>query len=117
MYPEGIPVYIAATSNQNLVSVDCTGCVSLWETSSAHIEKSLLEWRKMIGSDGKHLQITKDRHSGLDTTAPKHGKVDPNNDPHVGGNTWAGGTGGVFFFNIFLLLSVNKSAKIIIFIQ
>ncbi|XP_044576312.1 von Willebrand factor A domain-containing protein 8 [Cotesia glomerata] len=94
MYPEGIPVYIAATSNQNLVSVDCTGCVSLWETSSAHIEKSLLEWRKMIGSDGEHLQLTKDRHSGLDTNAPKHGKVDPNNDPHVGGNTWAGGTGG-----------------------
>lgn len=25
---------------------------------------------------------------------PKHGKEDPNNDPHVGGNTWAGGTGG-----------------------
>lgn len=25
---------------------------------------------------------------------PKHGKVDPNNKPHVGGNTWAGGTGG-----------------------
>ena len=27
-------------------------------------------------------------------TCPKHGKVDPNNEPHVGGNTWAGGTGG-----------------------
>ena len=25
---------------------------------------------------------------------PKHGKVDPDNKPHVGGNTWAGGTGG-----------------------
>ncbi len=25
---------------------------------------------------------------------PKFGKVDPNNSPHVGGNTWAGGTGG-----------------------
>jgi len=25
---------------------------------------------------------------------PKHGKVDPDNTPHVGGNTWAGGTGG-----------------------
>ena len=24
---------------------------------------------------------------------PKHGKVDENNAPHVGGNTWAGGTG------------------------
>jgi MoxR-like ATPase len=25
---------------------------------------------------------------------PKYGKVDPDNTPHVGGNTWAGGTGG-----------------------
>ncbi|KAJ2992906.1 hypothetical protein HDV02_002756 [Globomyces sp. JEL0801] len=25
---------------------------------------------------------------------PKHGKVDDKNEPHVGGNTWAGGTGG-----------------------
>ncbi|NXE46870.1 VWA8 protein, partial [Casuarius casuarius] len=29
-----------------------------------------------------------------DVSSPKQGKVDPNNMPHVGGNTWAGGTGG-----------------------
>jgi len=28
------------------------------------------------------------------TSSPKYGKVDPDNTPHVGGNTWAGGTGG-----------------------
>ena len=38
--------------------------------------------------------MTIDRVSGEDVSNPKHGKVDPNNDPHVGGNTWAGGTGG-----------------------
>ena len=27
-------------------------------------------------------------------SSPKHGQVDVNNDPHVGGNTWAGGSGG-----------------------
>ena len=27
-------------------------------------------------------------------SGPKHGKNDPENKPHVGGNTWAGGTGG-----------------------
>ena len=27
-------------------------------------------------------------------SGPKVGKVDPKNTPHVGGNTWAGGTGG-----------------------
>jgi hypothetical protein len=26
--------------------------------------------------------------------APKHGQIDPKNCPHIGGNTWAGGTGG-----------------------
>lgn len=30
----------------------------------------------------------------LDAQSPKHGKEDPKNEPHVGGNTWAGGTGG-----------------------
>ncbi|CAB9501403.1 Willebrand factor A domain-containing protein 8 [Seminavis robusta] len=28
------------------------------------------------------------------TSSPKHGKIDEKNDPHVGGNTWAGGSGG-----------------------
>ncbi|XP_075977606.1 von Willebrand factor A domain-containing protein c12.2 [Anticarsia gemmatalis] len=42
----------------------------------------------------KKIQMTIDRHSGKDVSSPKHGKEDPNNDPHVGGNTWAGGTGG-----------------------
>jgi len=28
------------------------------------------------------------------TSNPKHGKIDPENNPHIGGNTWAGGTGG-----------------------
>lgn len=27
---------------------------------------------------------------------PKFGKVDSKNEPHVGGNTWAGGTGQFF---------------------
>lgn len=38
-------------------------------------------------------QITIEKESGQDVTAPKHGKIDPNNAPHVGGNQWAGGTG------------------------
>ena len=29
-----------------------------------------------------------------DANMPKHGKIDPENKPHVGGNTWHGGTGG-----------------------
>ncbi|MGH0153922.1 UNVERIFIED_CONTAM: hypothetical protein FKN15_027232 [Acipenser sinensis] len=40
------------------------------------------------------FEITVQRDSGLDVSSPKHGKVDHDNTPHVGGNMWAGGTGG-----------------------
>ncbi|XP_055911118.1 von Willebrand factor A domain-containing protein 8 [Eupeodes corollae] len=42
----------------------------------------------------KELQLTVNRTSGLGVSGPKYGKVDPKNEPHVGGNTWAGGSGG-----------------------
>ncbi|XP_013145286.1 PREDICTED: von Willebrand factor A domain-containing protein 8 [Papilio polytes] len=42
----------------------------------------------------KKLQMTIERKSGLDVSSPKYGKDDPENKPHVGGNTWAGGSGG-----------------------
>ncbi|KAH8391598.1 hypothetical protein KR200_008568 [Drosophila serrata] len=42
----------------------------------------------------KTLQASVKRHSGLGVSGPKFGKLDPKNEPHVGGNTWAGGSGG-----------------------
>lgn len=42
----------------------------------------------------KRVQMTIERDSGKGMSGPKHGKVDEKNEPHVGGNTWAGGTGG-----------------------
>ncbi|XP_016937195.2 von Willebrand factor A domain-containing protein 8 [Drosophila suzukii] len=42
----------------------------------------------------KKLQASVNRHSGLGVSGPKFGKLDPKNEPHVGGNTWAGGSGG-----------------------
>ncbi len=67
-----------------------------WETGLTNLQRSLTEWRNMIGSaDSRdHLQVTRHQASGKDVTAPKHGKIDADNTPHVGGNTWAGGTGG-----------------------
>ena len=41
----------------------------------------------MIGSDDD-LTMTINRESGEDVDSPKFGKVDPENTPHVGGNTW-----------------------------
>ena len=47
----------------------------------------------MVGDlENRELMIKRDKVGDLDS--PKHGKIDPNNAPHVGGNTWAGGTGG-----------------------
>uniref|UniRef100_A0A673VXU8 von Willebrand factor A domain containing 8 n=1 Tax=Salmo trutta TaxID=8032 RepID=A0A673VXU8_SALTR len=88
-------VLLAGLGSGGVVTVDMGGYVRLWETGLENLQRSLLEWRTMIGSeDGRPIQITVQRDSGLDVTAPKHGKVDPENAPHVGGNQWAGGTGG-----------------------
>ena len=40
----------------------------------------------------RDLMLMRDKVGDLDS--PKHGKIDPTGAPHVGGNTWAGGTGG-----------------------
>lgn len=42
----------------------------------------------------REIQLTVESTSGKSVSEPKHGKEDPDNKPHVGGNTWAGGTGG-----------------------
>lgn len=88
-------VLIAPLGSGGVATVDMGGYVRLWETGLDTLQRSLMEWRNMIGGeDGKPIQITIEKESGLDVTAPKHGKVDPMNAPHVGGNQWAGGTGG-----------------------
>ncbi|KAM9486140.1 von Willebrand factor A domain-containing protein 8 [Clarias gariepinus] len=88
-------VLIAPLGPGRVVTVDMGGYMRVWETGLDHLQRSLLEWRNMIGSeDGRPVQITIQRDSGLDVNAPKHGKIDPLNAPHVGGNQWAGGTGG-----------------------
>ncbi|TMS06972.1 von Willebrand factor A domain-containing protein 8 [Larimichthys crocea] len=88
-------VLMAPLGSGGVVTVDMGGYVRLWETGLDTLQRSLMEWRNMIGTeDGRPVQITIQRKSGQDVTAPKHGKIDPNNAPHVGGNQWAGGTGG-----------------------
>ncbi|CAG5865389.1 unnamed protein product [Menidia menidia] len=88
-------VLLAALGSGSVATVDMGGYVRLWETGLDSLQRSLMEWRNMIGTeDGRPIQITIERDSGLDVSAPKYGKIDPNNVPHVGGNQWAGGTGG-----------------------
>uniref|UniRef100_A0A5F9D324 von Willebrand factor A domain-containing protein 8 n=1 Tax=Oryctolagus cuniculus TaxID=9986 RepID=A0A5F9D324_RABIT len=86
---------LAEWGKSGVVTVDMGGRVRLWETGLERLQRSLMEWRNMIGQeDDRHMQITINRDSGEDVSSPKHGKEDPDNMPHVGGNTWAGGTGG-----------------------
>lgn len=86
---------LAEWDKGGIVTVDMGGRVRLWETGLERLQQSLMEWRNMIGQDSdRPLQITIERDSNEDVTDPKHGKEDPDNMPHVGGNTWAGGTGG-----------------------
>uniref|UniRef100_M4B1C1 VWFA domain-containing protein n=1 Tax=Hyaloperonospora arabidopsidis (strain Emoy2) TaxID=559515 RepID=M4B1C1_HYAAE len=58
---------------------------------SSSREVSSLEMN-ITTADGSRVGGLSTPKTGLD--APKYGKEDPKNDPHVGGNTWAGGTGG-----------------------
>ncbi|XP_058438588.1 von Willebrand factor A domain-containing protein 8 isoform X2 [Marmota monax] len=86
---------LAEWDKTGVVTVDMGGHIRLWETGLEHLQRSLMEWRNMIGQESdRHMQITINRDSGEDVSSPKHGKEDPDNMPHVGGNTWAGGTGG-----------------------
>ena len=55
-------------------------------------QRSYEDWMKMLGSSDSQFTIERDKVGDLDS--PKHGKMDPENAPHVGGNQWAGGTGG-----------------------
>lgn len=80
--------------------------VRIYQTSRLALDTALNQWQRMLGlqdsssssSGSLSLSIsssdtlTSDSPPPLDT--PKHGKEDPSNAPHVGGNTWAGGTGG-----------------------
>jgi hypothetical protein len=51
-------VVIAALGSGNVVTVDMGGCVRLWETGLDNLQRSLLEWRNMIGSeDGRPIQV------------------------------------------------------------
>ncbi|XP_065352663.1 von Willebrand factor A domain-containing protein 8 isoform X2 [Cloeon dipterum] len=89
-----VPVQVCGTSGEGLASVDAGGTVRFWETGVAGLERALGEWRRALGGDPSNLQLTIEQPSGRSVSGPKYGKVDPTNDPHVGGNTWAGGTGG-----------------------
>ncbi|KAJ8030585.1 von Willebrand factor A domain-containing protein 8 [Holothuria leucospilota] len=88
-------IQLGKTPRDSLVTVDAGGSVRVWETGRTQLLNSLQEWHSMIGEDGRPVQLTIERDSdSMDFPEPKMGRIDPTNQPHVGGGMWAGGTGG-----------------------
>lgn len=83
-----------------LLSLD--GSIHIFETHAASLRRSLKTWETLFGRQGgeEEQQERSDRGAEEErgsiprtsASMPKHGKED--DKPHVGGNTWAGGTGG-----------------------
>jgi len=85
----------------DLVTLSSNGRVRIWEACPISLGQSSSEWRKLFGlysaaggKGGKQLRLELKSDRKKDSKGPKEGKIDPKNTPHVGGNTWKGGTGG-----------------------
>jgi hypothetical protein len=92
------------TAKWSLAAVlDSQGCIRFFEMDDMAIDGSMRNWKQMMGvSEKRDTSTAFDKERGSEGESkpkfgvdkPKHGKEDEKNEPHVGGNTWAGGTGG-----------------------
>lgn len=94
------------TGNTTVALCHADGIIRFFECEDVSLDSSLSTWKRMYNTQAQNYAITKSNASGAvageegtgkprtGLSSPKHGKEDPKNDPHVGGNTWAGGTGG-----------------------
>lgn len=79
----------------SLVTIDGRGNIHHWQLVPSQIQISLDTWNKQTAGEGtNNLEIEYINNPKTDLSGPKHGKIDPDNKPHVGGNQWAGGSGG-----------------------
>lgn len=89
--------FIVALASRN-------GIVTFFDVDHKRLQRDLKNWKCLFPAERSNdWRINVSENSrGADGTsipktplgAPKHGKEDPKNEIHVGGNTWAGGTGG-----------------------
>jgi hypothetical protein len=104
-----VPVAVVPTApkgSQFCVAYE-DGTLALFDADQEVLRKEQQKWEEMFGmrkdqggifikqtasSRPQQLQLTSKPRTKAG--APKHGKEDSTNMPHVGGNTWAGGTGG-----------------------
>ena len=91
----GSGVIAAQCNDGSLVTIDARANIHHWEIVPSHLQISLDAWSKQTGRMAEHsLEIEYLKNGKTDLSGPKHGKVDPENQSHVGGNQWAGGSGG-----------------------
>ncbi|OQR83325.1 hypothetical protein ACHHYP_14843 [Achlya hypogyna] len=95
-------VAIGSLANGDALTLQAGGQLCRWQLDTDALAHDLASWKLMFAHDALAGTATplalqmpggeSTPKTGLDT--PKVGKDDPDNQPHVGGNTWAGGTGG-----------------------
>ncbi|CAF0766137.1 unnamed protein product [Brachionus calyciflorus] len=90
--------FLLDSSQDFVYTLDFYGNIHKWEVNRTQLDNSLSEWQKMVQLNNPELQLEYFKQSPntelRDFNGPKHGKIDADNTPHVGGNTWAGGSGG-----------------------
>lgn len=106
VYPFGIREAVSAARHMNEFPNDgLTGAIEnviAFDRSDLALMKQLNSIFRKHGielSSSEPMNEKQRTEGGISTPRtrvgdPKHGKVDPDNTPHIGGNTWYGGTGG-----------------------
>ena len=101
--PQHDPVHSLALLPNNCVALTSPSLqqVLVVDLNAVRLREEWGKWASIIGggAGGAGSSAAKDMefqysNSKIQPNELKHGKVDPDNTPHVGGNTWAGGTGG-----------------------
>ena len=86
------------SSSDGVVSLHSDGVIRIWQLEQDALAFELGQWQAIWGDISKKsdaLRLNKDASDRTKhASSPKHGKHDPKNERHSGGNTWAGGTGG-----------------------
>uniref|UniRef100_A0A915CIE2 VWFA domain-containing protein n=1 Tax=Parascaris univalens TaxID=6257 RepID=A0A915CIE2_PARUN len=87
---------IAQHGDDSILTCDITGGLRKWQITQDSIASAFGAWKKMFADENESLRLEyeKDDFDISKLGDPKIGKFDPGNTPHVGGSTWAGGTGG-----------------------
>ncbi len=90
-----IPSSAHDSPDPTVVIVAQNGWIQLIQVSTVALRTSLALWRSLFGEvRARPLRLETASDKKKEAKGPKEGKKDDKNEPHQGGNTWKGGTGG-----------------------